>query len=413
MSDAGSTWPPSGRSQLSCAECGSSSGTSDETSIWPSICRATRMLVGGSSPSHVVSSLDLSHQSLERLFRGYLGTSPGRLRAFLDDALGAPNAASPDRHQPFLQVEVPYDPPLDFSASLAMLGDRAAEGVEWVDELGYRRLFPQAAGAGAIVISGNGSPDHISVSVTMSDWSGLAHVMQRARRVLNLDADGQGAARLLSRDAVIGQLVRDRPGVRPPGCWDAFEAATKAILGCGWDARGRQWLRRLAEGVGAPAAVAGMPRLTRLFPVPADVARVRVNDLGLPFVKAVAVHGMALAVCHGSAIVDPGTPIHERVHELASLAGVGPVTGARYAWILGDADAYPEKAGAPLPGAEHGRRKHARHVADRWRPYRSFAYAQLAVSAWSPSQHRRAAEGGWPSARHHGEELREPERSAC
>jgi hypothetical protein len=75
-----------------------------------------------------------------------------------------------------------------------------------------------------------------------------------------------------------------------------------------------------------------------------------------------------------------------RVQELASLPRVGPVTGARYAWMLGEADAYPEKAGGPLPGVDPGHRKRARHVADRWRPFRSFAYAQLAVlGPWVPT----------------------------
>jgi 3-methyladenine DNA glycosylase/8-oxoguanine DNA glycosylase len=377
------------------------------------MCSATRMLAAGRSPGDVTASLDLSQQSLDRLFRGYLGTSPNRLKAFLDQALGAGDPGSPEGRPPVLEAEVPYEPPLDLSASMAILGDRAADGVELVDDRSYRRLFPQAAGAGAIAISGSTS-HHLVVAVTMQDWSGYAHVMQRARNVINLDADGHGAARLLSRDAVIGQLVRDRPGVRPPGCWDPFEAATKAILGCGWDVRGRQWLRRLAETTGRLVEAGYTPGLTRLFPTPADVVQQRVNDLGLPFVKAVALHGMARSICQGSGIVDPCWPIHERVQELASLTGVGPVTGARYAWILGDADAYPEKAGAPLPGVDAGHRKRARHVADQWRPYRSFAYAQLAVSA-SPRPHQAPTEtdGGLRIARHRSEELRQPQWSAC
>jgi 3-methyladenine DNA glycosylase/8-oxoguanine DNA glycosylase len=383
---------PAGRRSI--VSCAPREGSSTEARPpWDALCNATRILAAGRSLSEARTSLNVTSRTLDALFGRYLGTSPRRLAEFLEGAQ-FPSGIRPPVRRADLELEVPYEPPLDLSASLALLADRAAPGVESIDEHSYRRTFAQTGAQGRLIVTA-GTRRHLSISVRMDDWSGLAHVVRRARQLFNLDADGGAADRVLSRDFVIGHLVRVRPGVRPPGCWDLFEAATKAFLACSWDVRGEEWLRRLVEKAARRTGLEDTHRLTRLFPLPEDIARMRPNDLGLPFFKAVAVHGIAQAAVDGSGVVDPLRPLHERIHELTSLTGVGPVTGSRYAWILGHPDAYPEKAGAPLPGVDAGHRKRAAHVADRWRPYRSFAYAQLAVSA---------------SAGHQEEELHMPER---
>ena len=49
------------------------------------------------------------------------------------------------------------------------------------------------------------------------------HVVQRARHIANLDLDLDEPARLLAGDGIVGPLIRERPGLRPPGTWSPFE----------------------------------------------------------------------------------------------------------------------------------------------------------------------------------------------
>jgi hypothetical protein len=276
-----------------CTLCQRSANREDDRSIWRALCRATRLLAAGHAASTVATRFGLSLQDLDRVIYGHMGTSAKRLEAFYDHVFSTQRSL-PSHLWPNLELEVPYRPPLDFSASLAMLRSRAAAGVESVGERSYRRVLVQTGHVGTITITDSGR-SRLAISLRMDGWSGLAHVIQAARHVFNLDVDGLHAARVLADDAIIGRLVRARPGVRPPGSWDAFEAAVKAVLCCGWDVRAQDWLGVLAQRAGRPAQMLSTGHLDRFFPLAEDIARAPASDLGLPFVKAAPLHAIACA----------------------------------------------------------------------------------------------------------------------
>ena len=53
----------------------------------------------------------------------------------------------------------------------------------------------------------------------------------RLRRVFDLDAQPATIAAHLARDPMLRGRVKARPGLRVPGAFDGFEAATRAVLG--------------------------------------------------------------------------------------------------------------------------------------------------------------------------------------
>lgn len=345
--------------------------------IYALLCTATRSMLRGTGAAAAASAAAVSPGTLRRLFLEYVGIDADELTRHAREAHASGDRLAP---APLLALAVPYVPPLDVDSVLELLRTRLAPEVERVSGSAYQRTFVEGGSAGVLEVR-DGRGSWLDVRIQADRWTGLVHVVERIRRLFNVDVNAQEAERWLHNDPIVGRLVQMRPGVRPPGSWSLFEAAVKAVLGCGWDVRGADWLGQLVERAGTAMHGSSLPHLTRLFPSPEQLASLQADRLGLPFVKARSVHQLAYVASGGGAVVAASEPIQRRLASLGAIEGVGPVTAARFAWILGDPDAYPEKAGAPLPGTTvTASRKRALHVADRWRPYRSFAYAQLVLS---------------------------------
>ena len=358
--------------------------------IYGLLCTATRSILRGTGAAAAASAGAVSLGTLRRLFLEYVGIDPEELMQNAREAHASSDRLAP---APLLALAVPYVPPLDVDSVLELLRTRLAPEVERVSGSAYQRTFAECGSAGVLEVR-DGRGSWLDVRVQADRWTGIVHVVERVRRLFNVDVNAQEADLWLHSDPIVGRLVQMRPGVRPPGSWGLFEAAVKAVLGCGWDVRGEDWLGQLVERAGTAMHGSSLSHLTRLFPAPQQLASLPADRLGLPFVKARSVHQLAHVASGGGAVVAASEPMQRRLASLGAIDGVGPVTAARFAWILGDPDAYPEKAGAPLPGTiVTASRKRALHVADRWRPYRSFAYAQLALSDRVPGM---SAEG-WPA----------------
>src|SRR5207247_4721445 len=113
-------------------------------------------------------------------------------------------------------------------------------------------------------------------------WEGLIHVVERARRIFSLDAPIEGAGRHLGDDAVIGELVQKRPGLRVPGAWDAFEVGIRAIVGQQISVAGATAIMgRLVERLGTPVPGLSDLGLSHTFPSPDALARANLAGIGL------------------------------------------------------------------------------------------------------------------------------------
>jgi AraC family transcriptional regulator, regulatory protein of adaptative response / DNA-3-methyladenine glycosylase II len=346
-------------------------------SIYRLLCDVARSTLRGQPAERSAEAHGVSLGNLRRLCREYIGVSLDDLVQFAGHVR---NAHEQGDEGPMLVLALPYTPPLAFGAVLELLRAQVVPGVEYVGDSVYQRTFVESGSTGALEVRDGEGPS-LDVRLLADRWTGLVHVAERVRRVFNVDVDAFGAHEWLCDDPVVGRLVRMRPGVRPPGGWSLFEAAIKAVLGCGWDVRGQEWLASVARSSGQRIETTTSLHLSQVFPSPEQVAAVPLDCLGLPFVKARTVRQLARVASAGSVVVVESQPMHRRLVALMGLDGVGPVTAARFAWILGDADAYPERSGSPLPGTlVTPSRRRARQVSDRWRPYRSFAYAQLALS---------------------------------
>ncbi len=221
-------------------------------------------------------------------------------------------------------------------------------------------------------------------------------ILKRIAQVLGIDSPAAAAVEQLSADPVLGPLVAQRPGLRVPGAWDPFEIAVRAVTG-------QQVSLKAATAMVARAArLCGTPLtgpnwsssgLSRLFPLPEQLAAADLFDVGMPQARMTALRSLAAV-----AATDPNLfeNTENRRRRLQAQPGIGDWTAQYIAMrALRDPDAFPaadvvirrmltEPGGTrPTPAAVVRR-------AEAWRPYRSLATIHLwtaAALAAKPNAH--------------------------
>jgi AraC family transcriptional regulator of adaptative response / DNA-3-methyladenine glycosylase II len=241
-------------------------------------------------------------------------------------------------------------------AMLEFLAPRATPGVEHVDldALTYARTLRIGDRAGTLVASIDEARRVVNVDVSTSLSRCLMAVAAAARRAFDLDAQPHAIDGHLGRDAALKPLVRTTPGIRVPGGFDAFELATRAVLGQQITVRGATTLAgRLAHAFGESIETPDA-RLSRLFPASTRVARAHASDLaaiGITPARAAAVRALAS---------------RESIDEsIETISGIGPWTAQYVAMrALRAPDAFP---------STDLFLRDAAHRAAAWSPWRAYA----------------------------------------
>jgi AraC family transcriptional regulator of adaptative response / DNA-3-methyladenine glycosylase II len=288
-----------------------------------------------------------------------------------------------------------FHPPLEWRALLSYLGARAIPGVEAVtaDHGGRYRRSVRLGGRRGWIDAGRGRRGHV-LEVEVSP--GLAPVINplivRLRRLFDLDACPELIATHLSADATLAPLVAARPGLRKAGTVDGFELAVRAVLGQQVSVRGASTLAgRVARLLGEPLpdAPAGLAFLPVTAERMADASTRTLMDAGLTRARAECLVALGRATADGAlpelsgadSVGDP-TGFMER---FTSLPGIGAWTAEYVAMrALGCPDAFPDSdlglrkaTGEPAPAR-------LREMAERWRPWRSYAAQHLWASLGAP-----------------------------
>ncbi|MDH5823871.1 AlkA N-terminal domain-containing protein [Luteimonas sp. RD2P54] len=287
-----------------------------------------------------------------------------------------------------LKLRLHYRPPYDFAATLDFLRGRALPGVEVVNAEGYARAFGPAHAPGWLrvtAVSGGRARDHaLQLELHGGPPAALLDMVNRLRRMFDLDADPHAIAGALRGDQRLRPLLRRRPGLRIPSGWDGFEIAVRAVIGQQVSvAAARTLTARLAQRFGTalpePFAVRGF---THLFPAPEALADADLDGIGLTRARADTVRGIAGALVDGRVDFRPEATLEEFVARWTALPGIGPWT-AHYIALraLGHPDAFPaedlvlQKA-VPADGSRMSAKALRAH-AEAWRPWRGYAVMQL------------------------------------
>jgi AraC family transcriptional regulator, regulatory protein of adaptative response / DNA-3-methyladenine glycosylase II len=285
-------------------------------------------------------------------------------------------------------LRLPCRSPWDGRSLVDFLARRTTLGVEQVVDGAYRRSLDLPHGEATVELTpGDG---HVRARLHLADLRDLATAIRRCRTLLDLDSDPVEVADVLGGDAVLGPLVRPNPGQRVPGHVDGHELAVRAMLGQHGRLPDVNMLagrltatlgRRLKQPIG---------EVTHLFPSAATVADCDLQWLRLPTARLQCITRLSRAVAAGDLVLDDCADLAESLQKVSALSGIGPWAAGYIALrTLRDPDVFLptdpgvrralEHLGQPGPPAA------ASSLAERWRPYRSYAtvhlWAQLADNA--------------------------------
>ncbi|QGZ41996.1 DNA-3-methyladenine glycosylase II [Pseudoduganella flava] len=201
---------------------------------------------------------------------------------------GAGNAASGEE----LVLRLRYQPPYDWSAMLSACVP--LPGVAVTGQGQYARTLRIGAVPGTLRVAHDPHRHGLTVGLRLADVRAMPEALERVTRVFDTAADIATINAHLSTDPLLAPLVARRPGLRPLGSWDGFEAAVLALL----PAAGVAALLDLCADP-LPATLC-LPGLERLFPTAAAVAAAHLATLPV----TAAQHG-ALRTLAEAAAADP------------------------------------------------------------------------------------------------------------
>jgi AraC family transcriptional regulator, regulatory protein of adaptative response / DNA-3-methyladenine glycosylase II len=263
---------------------------------------------------------------------------------------------------------------------LDWLGARAVPGVEAIEGDVYRRALSLAHGPALVEI--DLGADGALVRVPAADSRDRDAAVAACVQMLGVDRDWEEARAALSDDPLLGPLVEAGPRLRVPGSVDGAELTVRAIVNQQVSlGAARTVLGRIAASHGR--AVRHLP--LRPFPPAERLAAVDPGSLPMPRARARALVAVCRMIAAGSLDLSPGADPAAARSTLMAVPGIGDWTASYVAMrALGDPDAFlPTDLGIRRALESLGEptdRRSVEALAERWRPWRTYA-AQLLWAA--------------------------------
>jgi AraC family transcriptional regulator, regulatory protein of adaptative response / DNA-3-methyladenine glycosylase II len=275
------------------------------------------------------------------------------------------------------RLRLPFRDPFDGRALLDFLAARAIPGVEEYDGKTFRRTLRLTHSEGIVELGLQAG--YVDCVLQLEDFRDEPVAVERARRLLDLDADSIAIDDVLRGDPMLRPLVQRAPGRRVPGSADGFELAARAILGQQVSVKGARTLAgRIVKAFGKPLD-SSSGTLTHTFPTPDVLAGADLTGVGLTGARRATISNLARAVAAGDLTIDFSSDPTSAVDALQSIPGIGPWTASYVALrALGDPDAFmPTDLGVRKAFELLGIRSDYETVAERWRPWRGYAMQHL------------------------------------
>lgn len=302
-------------------------------------------------------------------------------------ALRRRNAAKEREREKEVVLRLRYRAPYDWDNMIAFLQARAIAGIEVVEDGRYLRTIEIDGAIGSIRVSHVPKYQSLEVAIFFPKVKALPAIVERVRRMFDLEANIDTIDQHLSADPALAALVRQRPGLRAPGGWDGFEIAVRAVLGQQISVTAaRQLAGRLAQLHGrlVPKPFRNHLSLSHVFPDAEQLATASTIGLGMPAARLAALKAVAEATVANPNLFHPLGGIEETVARLKTIRGIGEWT-AQYIALraVHESDAFPATDLGLLRGAasiDGGMKVSPPILIDRaesWRPWRAYAAQHL------------------------------------
>lgn len=266
-----------------------------------------------------------------------------------------------------LRLLVPYIAPYDFTQMLGHLRTRSITGVESVTADTYSRSISVCGNPGMVEVTDANDGQHLALTLHLATYNCVIGDVQRCRTLFATDEDPRHAVKHLRTDQLLKPLVRQRPGLRVPRCWDRFETVVRIIVGQQISVKGASTLTgRIATAVGE-AFDSNNAGITHTFPDAHTLAQHSLTGLGLTKRRIDTLRAASTAVASGDINLLSAASLSEVVDQWCEIPGIGPWTAQLIAMrVYRHDDAWPTGDLGLQRGLEQASPEH-------WRPYRSWA----------------------------------------
>ena len=272
-----------------------------------------------------------------------------------------------------------YRPPFHWQSMLGFFELRAIPGVEFVARGVYHRTIRINETTGVISMAHQPRDNALLLTVALSDSRDLMPIVERVRRMFDLDANMTAIHDVLAADVVLERLVRKQPGLRLPGAWDPFEAAIRAVVGQQISVKGaRTIMGRIAAKAGPLFESVDHPELTHFFPTADELNACDPGMVGMPESRVRTVRALAERVDRERFSFVVNGSLSDFIEQLTRIPGIGDWTAQYIAMrAMGEPDAFPAAdlgiIKALLQGDKRLTPKQIRQRAEQWRPWRAYA----------------------------------------
>jgi AraC family transcriptional regulator, regulatory protein of adaptative response / DNA-3-methyladenine glycosylase II len=276
-----------------------------------------------------------------------------------------------------------YRPPFNWQRMLGFFEMRAIPGVESVAEGSYHRTVRINETTGVISVARSASENALVLTVALSDSRDLMSIVERVRRMFDLDANMTAIHEVLAGDPVLEKTVARLPGLRLPGAWDPFETSIRAVVGQQVSVKGaRTVIGRIAAKAGPRFESADHPELTHLFPTAHELNTCDLGGIGMPEARVRTIKALAEEVDHKRLSFVVKGSVSDFIQQLIRIPGIGDWTAQYIAMrAMGEPDAFPAGDLGIIKALRQGDQqltlKQILERAEKWRPWRAYAAMYL------------------------------------
>lgn len=320
-----------------------------------------------------------SLRRLNDLFKKHYNLSPTDLRK---------NMEKGKKQDSKITIALGYHPPYRWEEILNFLSQRAIPGVEATDGNRYMRTVrlkgrDDKTFCGYISVENYQKKNTIMVTLSDTLLPVLPQILARVKRLFDLYCEPDVVFETLQ---AMNEIRSDVcvPGIRVPGCFDAFEMAVRAILGQQITVKAASTLAgKIAKTYGTPVET-GVDGLSHTFPTAEDILHLsgqieeHLGVLGVIASRSRSILALAEKLESREILLDDSADPEREMKKMLEIKGIGNWTAKYIAMrTLGWTDTFLETDIGIKHALPDYSPKELLALSERWRPWRSYATMNL------------------------------------
>jgi AraC family transcriptional regulator of adaptative response / DNA-3-methyladenine glycosylase II len=242
------------------------------------------------------------------------------------------------------EIDLPCKSPYDWQAIMRFYQSHLIRGLERVTANSFERVFDIEGRTGIVRIEKMVGVPQLKVHIAPDQPEIRADVIERVRKMFDLDCDPMVIERSFRRIPLLAALCKRSPGLRLARGWDPFETAICSILGQLVSAPQRaNLIGQLVDNYGAAIAHPSSGENMRLFPDAAVLANADLSAVRTTIARREAIRDFSRRVLSGAISLGETQDRAAFRKALLDTKGLGPWS-AEYISLraIGDTDAFPK-----------------------------------------------------------------------